>query len=57
MTFKFDVSLFKTGPIALLAWDGKMDGDKVHPLLYASNNIENILGYSAKELLNRDVYA
>ena len=55
MTFKFDVSLFKTGPIALLAWDGKMDGDKVHPLLYASNNIENILGYSAKELLNRDV--
>ena len=55
MTFKFDVSLFKTGPIALLAWDGKMDGDKVHPLLYASKNIENILGYSAKELLNRDV--
>lgn len=39
----------------LLAWDGRMDDDKVHPLLHASPNVESLLGYSAVELLAREV--
>jgi PAS domain S-box-containing protein len=53
--FSFDISIFDRGPVVLLAWDGNMDAKKVHPLLHASPNVESLLGYSAKELLAREV--
>ena len=50
-----DISIFDTGPVAIFVWDGQRDDDAVHPLVFATPNCPNILGYTHEELISRKV--
>ena len=43
-----DLSMFDNGPVCILRWSGEGD----HPAIFATNNIEQILGYTAEEFVS-----
>ncbi|MEP1229984.1 MAG: ATP-binding protein, partial [Litorimonas sp.] len=55
MTFEINTSLFETGPVVILSWDGALIENTIHPMLFASPNVVKLLGYSVEELLNRSI--
>ena len=50
------LSLFDTGPVCIIRWQGMPDKDSnVHPVIFVTKNVEDILGYSQQELMTQSV--
>lgn len=52
----FDFSLFDSGPVCIIRWSGTPGEDGfIHPVLFATKNVQDILGYTLQELLAGDI--
>jgi hypothetical protein len=43
-------SIFETGPICILRWDGEQDENGLHPVLFVTPNVLDVTGYSSAEI-------
>ena len=48
-----DLSVFDSGPVCIFRWNGLQDENGWHPVLFVTENVEALTGYTQQEMMDR----